>query len=118
MSLGDKAVEMHVPGVNCAQCVLCSAEEYIGIDRETAMKVASGFGGGMRCGEVCGCLTGAIIALGLCGKEKLGKSFADTFKEDKGAIRCRTLKRNKVPCNELIKYAGDRLEEVLNNGNL
>ena len=118
MSLGKEAVALHKPGTNCAQCILCASQKFTGLDEETLMKLGSNFGGGMRSGEVCGCITGALMALGLSGKENVAKAFIDKFKEDKGHCRCRTLKRNKIPCNELIEYAADRLEEVLTNGNL
>jgi C_GCAxxG_C_C family probable redox protein len=36
-----------------------------GLDRETALRIASGFAGGMRKAETCGAVTGAIMVLGL-----------------------------------------------------
>lgn len=55
----------HDSGFNCAQSVLMQFSEDFGMPRETAAKLASGFGGGMRMGKTCGALTGALMVLGL-----------------------------------------------------
>ena len=51
---------------NCSQSVFSAFAAQFGLDRETALKLASPFGGGVaRRGEVCGAVTGALLALGL-----------------------------------------------------
>ena len=92
---------------NCAQSVLATCGPELGLDRESALRVAGGFGGGMgRLGEVCGAVTGAFMVAGL----KHGKSqpdddendtrekayalvyeFADRFRACNGSILCREL---------------------------
>jgi C_GCAxxG_C_C family probable redox protein len=92
---------------NCAQSVIATCGPELGLDRESALRVASGFGGGMgRLGEVCGAVTGAFMVIGL----KHGKSspeddanetkekayalvydFADRFRACNGSILCREL---------------------------
>lgn len=52
-------------GVSCAMQVLSEAAPMVGLDEGTACRLASGFGAGMRCGGVCGCVTAAYMALGL-----------------------------------------------------
>ena len=48
-------------GYNCAQSVLFSFCEELGLDADTALKIACGFGAGMgRKGEVCGAVSGAL----------------------------------------------------------
>jgi C_GCAxxG_C_C family probable redox protein len=62
----EAAVEKFLSGYNCAQSVLYAYAPELGLDGETALKVASGLGAGMgRQGEVCGAITGGILALGL-----------------------------------------------------
>ncbi|MCX6903558.1 MAG: C-GCAxxG-C-C family protein [Verrucomicrobia bacterium] len=62
----DIAVEKFLSGYNCAQAVLFAYGPDLGLDGETALKVATGLGAGMgRRGEVCGAVTGGILALGL-----------------------------------------------------
>jgi C_GCAxxG_C_C family probable redox protein len=53
-------------GFNCAQSVLSAFAPQLGMDRDTAMKVACGLGAGMgRSGNVCGAVTGGMLVLGL-----------------------------------------------------
>jgi len=53
-------------GYNCAQSVLYSFSDDIGLDRNAALKMACGFGAGMgRKEEVCGAVSGGIIAIGV-----------------------------------------------------
>jgi len=60
------AKENFLGGCNCAQSVLLSFGDVTGFDRETAMRLASSFGGGMgRMREVCGTVSGMLMVLGL-----------------------------------------------------
>lgn len=62
----DQAVEKFVSGYNCAQSILYAFGPSLGLDAETALKVATGLGGGVGgSGEVCGAVTGGVLALGL-----------------------------------------------------
>lgn len=62
----EVAAEKFLSGYNCAQSVLYAFGPDLGLDGETALKVATGLGAGMaRRGEVCGALTGGILVLGL-----------------------------------------------------
>ncbi len=62
----ETATAMMAAGWNCAQSVLCVFCANPGLERETALKLASGFGAGMaRRQEVCGALAGGIMAIGL-----------------------------------------------------
>jgi len=61
-------------GFNCSQSVLSAYAEHFGFDEETAMKISSGFGGGMgRMADTCGAVTGAYMVLGL----KYGQNSPD-----------------------------------------
>ena len=62
----EVAVDKFVSGYNCAQAILYAYGPELGLDGETALKVATGLGGGMGGrGEICGAVTGGILALGL-----------------------------------------------------
>lgn len=59
---GDKAYELFLSGYNCTQAVVGAFADVIGVDFDTAVRFASGFGGGMgRLREVCGTFSGAVI---------------------------------------------------------
>jgi len=62
----EVAMEKFLAGYNCAQSVLYAYGPGLGLDGETSLKVATGLGAGMgRRAEICGALTGGILALGL-----------------------------------------------------
>lgn len=91
-------------GFDCSQVVLSYLCEELGLDTETALKISSAFGGGMWHGEVCGCVTGALMALGLkyghcspgdqTSKDIIStktKEFESKFKEKNKSIVCREI---------------------------
>ena len=113
MSKIDEAVSCYNSGFNCSQAVLSTYGTEFGIDRDTALKLSTGFGGGMgRMGETCGAVTDAFMVLGL----KYGKCIADDdnkrertyelvnefsrrFEEKNGSIVC----KNLLNCDISIK---------------
>ncbi len=102
--VGDQARETFAQGYNCAQAVFSTFAKELGLDKETAYKIAASFGGGMRQGEVCGAITGALMAIGMQegnydiedkdSKEhirQLTVEFFEEFREKHGQILCRDL---------------------------
>ncbi|MBN1188363.1 MAG: C_GCAxxG_C_C family protein [Dehalococcoidales bacterium] len=67
MNRADSAAENIAAGrMNCAQSVLTAFSGELGMDKEQALKIALGFGGGMgRTGKTCGAVTGAYMVIGL-----------------------------------------------------
>ena len=60
------AREKFESGYNCAQSVFFACLDDNQISRDTALKIATGFGAGYgRMQEVCGTVSGAIMAMGL-----------------------------------------------------
>jgi len=91
-------------GYNCAQSVFMALASQYGLDEETAVRVATGFGSGMARGETCGAVSGALMAFGLAGggggpKGKAAKAatydririFYQRFTELHGSCVCREL---------------------------
>lgn len=131
MSVKEKALEYHANGCNCAQSVLCALGEYTALDEETAKRVSAGFGGGARCGELCGAAAGAVMALGVVEGAKSGPDgkpgapiavhtaeLAEAFKAEFGCIRCQELKEKfdgKSHCNDMIQFAADAAEKIIRN---
>ena len=128
MSVQEEAIRLHACGYNCAQSVLAALGSYTGLEEKTALALSGGFGGGVRCGEICGAASGAVMALGLAfpyydGEDagarariaKLTMAFNRDFQQQFGCIRCQDLKRNGIPCNELIAWAAAHAEELIQN---
>ena len=123
-SRSDEAVAMMVAGFNCAQSVLSVFCEDFHLDRQTAFKLATGFGAGMaNQQEICGAVTGAVMAIGLthgrshvsdqAAKERtylLTRELMVSFKAKFGSCYCREL----LPGIDLASAAGHALYKEKN----
>ncbi len=108
----ERAGEYFRAGYGCAQAVLLTFADVIGMEEAILARLGSSFGGGMgRLREVCGGVSGAFAVLGfVCGyddpADKEGKSrhyamireFADRFKEKAGVP--------SIVCREILSGAG------------
>ena len=104
MTKAERARELFLEGCNCAQAVfLAFAEDKL--DRETALKIASGFGGGMAgMRDVCGAVSGMFMAYGLlCGpadptdRAAKAKSY-ETLRQLAGEFEARNGSSSAVSC--------------------
>ncbi len=139
----EEAIKIFNQGFSCSQAVLVSYCEKFGLDRDTALKISTGFGGGMHLGQTCGAVTGAIMAIGLKfgrykPQDKDAKTrtyeyvakFAQKFKARHNSFTCKDLigcditttegmqhaKDNnlfKTVCVDLVKTTTEILDEVL-----
>ncbi|MFC1489643.1 C-GCAxxG-C-C family protein [Candidatus Latescibacterota bacterium] len=105
MTKSVKAAELFENGYACSQSVLAAYADDFGLDRETALKISGGFGGGMGgMGKVCGALTGAFMVIGLKHRgvepgnndakqltAKLVSETAEKFIAIHGSINCSDL---------------------------
>jgi len=65
MNRSEKALKFYSQGFNCAQSVIVSFADIMELDEEKAIRIASGFGGGMgRMQKTCGAVTGAFMVIG------------------------------------------------------
>ena len=98
----DAAEARFRAGTNCAQSVFSSFAPELGLSEQSALRLAAPFGGGLgRRGEVCGAVSGALLALGLrhghtdpSGRERtyaLTREFLGRFEASQGSLRCRDL---------------------------
>jgi C_GCAxxG_C_C family probable redox protein len=114
MKKSTHAVEQFKSGCNCSQAVLAEYAEEHGLDGESALRIACGFGGGMgRLGNTCGAVTGAIMVVGLKGctsdpREPATKdrvyglvcSFVEEFEARHQTTSCRELLRCDISTPE------------------
>jgi C_GCAxxG_C_C family probable redox protein len=106
MEQPDQALQRFKQGYSCSQSVFSVLAEPLGIETGTALRVASGFGAGIaRSAETCGCVTGAIMAIGLrqpdvrpqqnrAEREKIyeiSRRMMHEFAQRNGSTRCREL---------------------------
>lgn len=100
-----KAVELFKSGCNCSQSVVCAYSDLFGMDRETAMRVSEGLGGGMgRMRLTCGAVSGMAMLAGLAASKGLAadiptrtkvyglvQKMSKEFAEKNGSVMCREL---------------------------
>ena len=108
MDHSEYAVELFVEGYNCAQAVAVAFCDVTGLEKATAARMASSFGGGMgRMREVCGAVSGMLLVAGLlygyddpkATREKRElyaqvQAMAGQFRQELGSIVCRELLKN------------------------
>lgn len=140
----EKAYQLFLDGCNCSQAVFCAFSDLVGIDESTALRLSSSFGGGMgRLREVCGAVSGMLMAAGaLYGYSdvknprlksehyKLVQFLAKRFADEAGSYVCRDLLGLKGtsdpvspprdaefyrtrPCPKLIRLAAEILSEYI-----
>ncbi|MGA2618084.1 MAG: C-GCAxxG-C-C family protein [Thermoguttaceae bacterium] len=120
----DAAISRFAEGFNCSQAVLSAFAGDFGLDDQAALKIASGFGGGMgRMADTCGAVTGAFMVLGLRygqassdreAKEAIYariREFAQRFQARHGSLVCRELLECDISTPEGLQRAKD--EKVL-----
>lgn len=119
MDKQEEAKKLFHSGANCAQAVVGAFHKECGLDCETALRLASGFGGGMgRLREVCGAVSGMFMVASLKYgysdlRDKAAKDahyaliqkLAGRFKAETGSIVCRDLlglskERSDLPVSE------------------
>ena len=116
----EKAIYYFSQQLHCSQSVLAAFADECGITEEKALKLGSCFGGGMRKGEVCGAVTGALMALGLLygqnavddkegrlSSDKVNDLMMDRFKEKCGSYICNDLLGCDIISEEGHQYCLD-----------
>ena len=105
MDHAKEAERLFLEGYNCAQAVFCAFRDETRLSLEDAARLSSSFGGGMgRLREVCGTVSGALLALGMLrgyadpqdpelkkAHYKRVQEYARRFREENGTIICREL---------------------------
>lgn len=113
-------VDAHFPLLyNCAQTVFSLHAGELGLNEKTALKLASGFGGGMACAETCGAVTGAYMVIGMRhghdnpdpeAKAKTKQMIAEfnfQFKKEHGSLVCKELTGFDISTPEGSAAAGE-----------
>ncbi len=114
-------------GKNCAEAILLAANEKykLGLEEEDADLVI-GFGGGMGCGSLCGCLAAAIAILGKLYKTRpdfrdVCAKFVDEFREGLScsSVDCKNIaekyKKPETRCADAVIISCEILEKFIEN---
>ena len=65
MTHKENAVKLLNEKYHCTQALFGAFAHDLGLDLKTAFKISTCFGGGMRCGNTCGCITAGLLVLGM-----------------------------------------------------
>lgn len=101
MSFSDEARAYHEDHQNCAQSVFLTFAKRMDMDGDVALRLAALFGGGMgHNGQVCGAVSGSLMAIGLArgydiydadkkaASYEMARDFQNRFVELHGDLTC------------------------------
>jgi C_GCAxxG_C_C family probable redox protein len=92
-------------GFTCAQAVLSAFTAQAGITEEAALRLASPFGSGIaRQGQVCGALSGALMALGLQRGNSAPQDKEETYRKVQEFVQAFQDRHGAILCRELVGY--------------
>lgn len=104
MQRKDQALELFAEKFNCSQAVFTAFRNVEALDKKSALKLSTVFGGGVACtgSEVCGAVTGGLLALSMqYGKDdnedkdaapktyEVGRRLMSGFTQEMGLESCR-----------------------------
>ena len=105
MTHKEKAEQLLKQQYHCSQALFGAFADDFGLDLKTAFKISTCFGGGMRQGGLCGCITASLLVLGMTlgfydssdreqeiyGNKKTEEFIKRFTDEMKGAVNCRDI---------------------------
>jgi len=99
--IANNAVSRFLSGYNCAESVLLTMAKHKGMENPLIPKIATPLGGGIaRSGSVCGCVTGALMLIGI----NYGRNEATGDKEKAYALATKFLSEFERRFGSLICY--------------
>lgn len=113
------AIDTFKSDFNCAQSVLTTFSEDFDLNKETALSLTSGFGGGMgMLQKTCGAVSGAYMVISLFNSKKFEdnskrkklsaemiQKFYEEFVKINGTTNCGKLMNCDLNTEEGMKYA-------------
>lgn len=105
MTHKEKAEQLLHQQYHCSQALFGAFADDFGLDLKTAFKISTCFGGGMRQGGTCGCITASLLILGMAlgfydsqdrelevyGNKKTEEFIRFFTEKMNGAVNCRDI---------------------------
>lgn len=118
MSRIEEALSSFRDDFNCAQSIFGTYAPYYGLDHDVALKIATGFGGGMgRSQRTCGAVTGSYMVIGLKNGMGINKdteakdktyqmvnTFSNLFQKKNGSMICKEIIGCDINTQEGMEY--------------
>jgi C_GCAxxG_C_C family probable redox protein len=94
-------------GYSCSQSVFSALAERWNIAPDVSLRIAAGFGGGIaRSAKTCGCVSGAIMAIGMAqqdiGPERNRSEKEKTYEVCRRFMRAFEQRNGSLLCSELL----------------
>lgn len=108
------SVDIFMQGFGCCQSVVAAFADLYGMERDTALRIGAGFGGGIgRLRMVCGAVSGIVTLVGLhCGstdgEDREGK--AHCYKVVQDLLEKFRQKNGSIICADLLAQNGCKVE--------
>lgn len=110
MNHKQTARNLFLSGCSCSQAVFAAFADDLGIDQDTALRLASSFGGGMGgMRETCGAVSGMLMVAGLrWGYSEVGNLEVKTahYVRVRSLIEGFKAEHKTIVCRELLKHLG------------
>ena len=127
MTMEEIGKQYHDRGFNCCQSVLCALSDETGLDEKFSAQLGTCFGGGMRCGNVCGAVTGGLMAIGctcMDGSDPAAEKAPSTelahelekrFSAEMGSLLCSEIlaANGRSMCLKCIGLAAEITKEII-----
>lgn len=120
MTRTENAVKNFQEGYACSQAVLTAYCEHFNLSEKAALRLSTGFGGGMDQGKTCGAVTGAYMVIGLAfagencqtstGRTSTYREiagFSEKFKARHGSCDCESLLGCNIGTSQGLQKAKD-----------
>lgn len=111
MNHAQTARDLFLSGCSCSQAVFAAFADDFGMDRDTALRLASSFGGGMGgMRETCGAVSGMLMVAGLkWGYSEVGNLDIKTahYARVRKLIDSFKVEHTTIVCRELLAHLGE-----------
>jgi C_GCAxxG_C_C family probable redox protein len=92
------ASELFNSGLYCSQAILGAFSEKYDMEEELAFRISCGLNSGVRCAEVCGAVSGAILVIGL----KYGDSSSECNLKTEEYIKAFKYLHGSIVCRDIL----------------
>lgn len=102
--VAQRSGELFNQGLCCSESVLQAVAESRGIQSELIPKIATGLCGGIsRSGNICGAVSGGVLAIGLCfGRSQPGQSPDETVRRVRAFLAKCEQRFGSTNCERLV----------------
>ena len=126
--LEELALKYYSQGYNCAETIVMAANEAYRLNLDSShVRLFAAFGGGLQCGDLCGCLTGAAGVISLLHVSSKAHDTPELkgyvqflvreFEKEMGGRKCVDIKprlyKKEIKCRDTVAKGARALEKTI-----